>query len=862
MFKKILATLTALVLVLTSCAALAESAAAPAGEATVALGNLTFPEAGNVTIHRDNGQITFIGGPLTAEPIHNSDDALELLGLILPDIGGDQAASFELWRVIQDPAGNVYYVFQQVQNGCLVLGGSAKVITDADSNMLGLTCCVVPAEYIAEVPEGDGISAKQAESIVIDRAVADGNPVALIEGHTMKVVQPVSREVDINADEIESRYVWAVYTTNPSSSSGGLDLPYLAHYVTLAGEYVYSLPTILPGDAAGAAGSYASYVFEFMEPVPYTGYVDYADGTEHEISVDLMRDTRTGMYYLGNIEHKVIVADCWNFLYNKGQVVLEYSPDNLEWDQTSLLSLYQYCKVWDFFSEIGWYGGDGMSTPVIILKDFCDENHNPVDNAAYAGHIYGYEAFLSSSVNNLAQCLDVCAHEFTHCVTSTVMTYNSYMNDYGAINEGISDILGNICEMMMAPTGDTAWAIGESAETIRSMSDPHKHQQPGHVWDIYYRAQVKDPTDTNDRGGVHTNSSLLNRVAYLLCAEGGMTLAEARAFWFAVDCAMVPATDYAQLRVLLPWVLHISGLDTYQDVLERAMAETRLGESLLPETVDADRALLELNLPDNEVFNNGKWILQVVSLNVDKLAGILAQIQSDFLSDNLEGYPAFIRNVFATAPAEKEKEEDGNILEMLFSLLGGEEAEKTPEQLAAEEAAAQKEADELLELQEWAKSRLQGTLYSDMGTAGPDGHVIRSMSMPGRTLPILLYASLDPGGAKIELLKFVLYLNGRWYDVTANVPEFSESGEFDFGVLLDALVNGAFSREFFGLLQQGADLSALAGALSIDVAGGSTVQIPSEGLEEVTLENGIRNQQIPSADEPNNRKSRPKLSDH
>ena len=241
----------------------------------------------------------------------------------------------------------------------------------------------------------------------------------------MKIVLPVDRVLDIEADEIDSRYVWAVYTTNPSASVSGTDLPYLAHYVTQGGEYLYNLPTILPGDAAGSAGYDASYVFEFMEPVDYTGYVDYSDGTEHEISVTLMRDTRTGMYYLGNIEHRIVVADCWEFLYNGGHVVLEYSPDNLEWDQTSLMSLYQYCRAYDYYKAIGWIGADGEETPIIVLKDFCDKDHNPVDNAAYAGKFYGWQTFLSSSVNDFAQCLDVATHEFTHCVTGTVMTYNA-----------------------------------------------------------------------------------------------------------------------------------------------------------------------------------------------------------------------------------------------------------------------------------------------------------------------------------------------------------------------------------------------------------------------------------------------------
>ena len=855
MFRKLTAVLTALVLMLTSCGVLAESA-----DASPDIRGLPAGTDKNIPFHQENGKLTFVGGSITADPVRNTADAMRVVKEALPAVGGNQDTAFELWRVMKDTVGNIYYIFQQVQNGCLVLGGSAKIITDPAGNMLGMTCSVIPAENSGDISDGESISGKQAEEIVMDHALKDGPAVTLVEGLTMKVVQPVDREPDLTADVIESRYVWVVYTSNPSASLSGVDLPYLAHYVTMDGTYLYSLPTIIPGDAAGAAGYPSRYVFEFMEPVDYTGYVDFSDGTEHEISVTLMRDTRTGMYYLGNIERQIIVADCWNFLYNGGRVVLEYSPDNLEWDQTSLLSLYNYCKVWDFFSEIGWRGSDGAETPMIILKDFCDEHHNPVDNAAYAGRIYGYEAFLSSSVNNMAQCLDVCAHEFTHCVTATATTYNSYMNDYGAINEGISDILGNICEMMTAPTGDTGWEIAESATPVRSMSDPHKYQQPEYVWDIYYRAQVKDPTDTNDRGGVHSNSSLLSRIAYLLCTEGGMPLQDARAFWFAADCAMVPASDYAQLRVLLPWVLHITGLDAYRSTLEKALQETRLGEKRMPDTIGGDRALLELDLPDNEVFNNGKWALQIISLNVENLVSLVHQIKEDILSGSLEGYPSAIREIFAPAPKE-ETEDSGGLLDLLFSLSGEEAAdhEKKPEQEAADREAAVKEAADRKELLDWANAKLQETLYLDMGSAGPDGHVIRAMSQPGRTLPVLLYLSADPGGAKIERMKIVLYLNGRWYDVTASLPDPGKDGESEFGDLLSSVVSSDFAADVLRLLGESADLSAVANAFTLNVEGGATVRISAEGLDKITLDAGIRNLNLSGGEELNNRKSRPKI---
>ena len=48
-------------------------------------------------------------------------------------------------------------------------------------------------------------------------------------------------------------------------------------------------------------------------------------------------------------------------------------------------------------------------------------------------------------------------------------------------------------------------------------------------------------------------------------------------------------------------------------------------------------------------------------------------------------------------------------------------------------------------------------------------------------------------------------------------------------------------------------------ALALDVKSGETVEIPAEGLEKIDLSTGIMNQILTGSEEPNNRKSRPKL---
>ena len=859
--KRLLALVTALMLMCASVSAeTAVSVHAPENQLT--LEDIQALNGGKANAYFDNDRLCFLEGTCTPDPVKTAGDAERVVASMTGLLGGDEKTHFELLRTLNDASGNVYFVFQQTYADLLVLGGAAKVIADQAGNMLGLIGSV--ESDLPEVnPAEEQITAEQAEELVFQHEIdAHRGAPEIMADMTQKIVLPVNRVLDMEADEVYTRFVWAVYTNNPNASiANGTDLPYLAHYVTLAGEYLYSLPTILPGDAAAAAGYNAEYMFQFMEPVDYTGYVDLADGTEQEITVTLMRDSRTGMYYLGNIEHKIAVADCWEFLYNGGRVVLEYSPDNLEWDQVGLLSLYNYCRAYDYYKEIGWEGGDGEGTPILVLKDFCDIHHKPIDNAAYAGKFYGWQCFLSSAANKLSQCLDVCSHEFTHCVTHSVMTYNAYMNDYGAINEAISDIQGNICEMLLKATDDTKWEIGESVSTIRSMSDPHRYQQPEYSWDLHYQANVKTPTEVNDRGGVHTNSSLLNRLAYLLFEEGGMTLEEARAFWFAVDCAMVPGTDYAQLRELLPWVLRLTGLSKYHEALEKAIGDTRLGDSALPETLDDTQVMLTLNLPDNETFGDGNWMLGVFSINVDLLTEKLNALFERMANGDTAGLPKALAELISEAESEHESapvpEEQPGFLESLgkklSDLLNPDESETKPEESDMSE-------EDLNELLDWIGQEMQGVAYAGTSSAGQDGHTVTMMGRPGYTVPYLMYIRLVPGTMDMEQMNMVAYLNHQWIDLTGLLNTSSDKLEQMAAAMetlpkiisLDLIVN------LFGKLFGTKSWTDVLDVLTLNVPGGQAFEIPNNGLETVDF---TYNMAIDLAPEVNivNKKSRPKL---
>lgn len=119
---------------------------------------------------------------------------------------------------------------------------------------------------------------------------------------------------------------------------------------------------------------------------------------------------------------------------------------------------------------------------------------------------------------------DVTAHELTHGVTqNTAGLYYIYQS--GAINESISDVFGELVDLSYNSDrisgADTyyRWLVGEDIAAplgylwvIRSMKNPPAYGDPDSMTSPKY---YKGPY-----GGVHTNSGVNNKAAYLM-VEGG-----------------------------------------------------------------------------------------------------------------------------------------------------------------------------------------------------------------------------------------------------------------------------------------------------------------------------------------------------
>src|SRR5205823_4808325 len=113
---------------------------------------------------------------------------------------------------------------------------------------------------------------------------------------------------------------------------------------------------------------------------------------------------------------------------------------------------------------------------------------------------------------------DVVGHEFSHGFTQFESNLYYYMQS-GAINEAMSDIFGEYIDLTDGVGNDdpsVRWLVGEDLPggAIRNMQDPFYSYQPDSMTSYFYNCT------TSDSGGVHTNSGVANKAAFLM-TDGG-----------------------------------------------------------------------------------------------------------------------------------------------------------------------------------------------------------------------------------------------------------------------------------------------------------------------------------------------------
>ncbi len=182
---------------------------------------------------------------------------------------------------------------------------------------------------------------------------------------------------------------------------------------------------------------------------------------------------------------------------------------------TDAVFAHRYAGItYDYYlNNCGRDSIDGAGMAIISTVDYCPSPSDcPHQNASWYGSQMRYG-------HNFSKAEDIVGHELTHGVTGYTSKLIYYYQS-GAINESLSDVFGELVQQSDPNSTITdpsrKWLIGEDLGVPgRSMADPTLYNHPDKMSSSkYYKF-------SGDTGGVHTNSGVNNKAAYLM-ANGGV----------------------------------------------------------------------------------------------------------------------------------------------------------------------------------------------------------------------------------------------------------------------------------------------------------------------------------------------------
>ncbi len=216
------------------------------------------------------------------------------------------------------------------------------------------------------------------------------------------------------------------------------------------------------------------------------------------------------------------------------------------WLPDAVSASYNLSQAYDYYRERhsrDSYNGEGASIHAMVRlgQNFRNAFYNPGLNLIAFGDGLPY-----------AGALDVVGHELTH----SVIQYSAdlvYRNQPGALNEAFSDIFGEMIEART--TGRPDWIMGQvlgDRRFMRNMANPAAFTfSAGRPYPTRMSEFVELPLD-QDNGGVHINSSIINRAYYLLAAglDGAIGLRDAeRIFYRALTVYLTRNSQFIDARL-------------------------------------------------------------------------------------------------------------------------------------------------------------------------------------------------------------------------------------------------------------------------------------------------------------------------
>lgn len=254
---------------------------------------------------------------------------------------------------------------------------------------------------------------------------------------------------------------------------------------------------------------------------------------------------------------KAMTGDIETYTANNGDstpgtlVTTNTTKLTTEAEKAEVSAHYNAAVVYDFYKNVfarNSIDGNGMS---IISTAHYDNDYN---NAYWDGTQMVYGDGDGSEFTYLSGDLGVVGHELTHGVTQYTANLD-YSDQSGALNESMSDVFGvlvktydkyNVKNGGAWTFNDSDWVIGEavytpgvSGDALRSLADPTLYDQPDNMSGYV--------NTSSDDGGVHTNSGITNKAAYLVAKAIG-NAETAKIYYRALTTYLTASSDFVAAK--------------------------------------------------------------------------------------------------------------------------------------------------------------------------------------------------------------------------------------------------------------------------------------------------------------------------
>lgn len=196
-------------------------------------------------------------------------------------------------------------------------------------------------------------------------------------------------------------------------------------------------------------------------------------------------------------------------------------------------------KVWNFYFSL--FGRNSIDNMGMVIKQTVHYSKK-FANAFWDGSQMVYGDGDGEIFQSFTRDIDVIGHELTHGVIQFEANL-AYAFQSGALNESFADVFGTLIKQkaLNQDVKQADWLVGAQVlkgnYALRSMKEPGtayvKHPmlgtdpQPGHM------SNYRNLSITQDKGGVHINSGIINKAFYVTARNiGGFAWEKAGRIWY------------------------------------------------------------------------------------------------------------------------------------------------------------------------------------------------------------------------------------------------------------------------------------------------------------------------------------------